>query len=437
MKKSLFLSFVIINVTGYILLFPLQANPAQLENSKSTTVSKALTLEKSIYTALKNNSDIQFAYQDLLNARAKFREEKAKVKPALKAGANYVKSEGPDELLDFNEAKLTLTQPIYTGGRLLGSIKQAEANLTIDQQDYERVKQDVVFEVKKTYYEILKTKRTKEIIIKHINQLRAHLDQIKKRYEAGSAIKFDVMMAEAELFRTEQDLIKVKNTITLTKINFNKLLGRNLRRRVEVADITTSLSFQMKTLDDYLREAYANRPEIKKEQAELTASQMDVTIVKSQRFPQVELSGSYGYSGKNTSLDRDWRGVISIDWPLWDWGEINNKAEQAEAILRQKKITVKDKKSEITEEVITAYFSLKGAKQEMFVSKSLLKASREAYRIAKIKYETGSITNAEFLDAQKNFKNSEIDYYHSLYDYNLTVAELEKAVGKNKDKTES
>lgn len=421
-KNAIALAFCLIIITCRI------SECADVSNKDSC---KVLTLEESVALALKNNPNILYAQQSLISAEAGYGEQKAKVKPRLKAEANYVKSEGPSsEFLDFNEAKLTLSQPVYTGGKITSSIKQAEAKLTVAKQDYEKIKQDVAYEVKKAYYEILRAEKLRKISLEQIEQLREQLAQIKKHYESGSSIELDVMKTDAELSRAMRNLLKSENVIILAKIEFNKILGNDLQDNIEVKDMEAPEQYELIYLNEYLSEAFNNRPEMKKETAELATSQMDVAIAKSQWYPQVELSGSYGYSGKKiSSLGKDWRGAISVNVPIWDWSETANKVKQAKAELEQKEIVVKATKDSITADMTKVYLSLKELKEEMDLVKKSREVAEKGLKVVVLLYDSGKAANEDVLDAFTCLRDAKIEYYQKYYDFLTAIARLENVRG--------
>lgn len=87
------------------------------------------------------------------------------------------------------DIRFALTQPIYTGGKLEGSTKQARLNKKLQELNYEKTKQDIIYQVKKSYYATLKTKQLVDVTKKalditkeklRINEVKLNAGQISK-----------------------------------------------------------------------------------------------------------------------------------------------------------------------------------------------------------------------------------------------------------------
>jgi outer membrane protein len=117
--------------------------------------------------------------------------------------------------------------------------------------------------------------------------------------------------------------------------------------------------------------------------------------------------------------------------PLFDGGLI--RAE----INKEKVATEKVKEEEralrllISREVRDAQLNITNARERIEVTQRAIESSRENVRIELLKYDTGSGTSTDIIDAQTALLRAETDYYQALFDRETAIAYLKKAIGED------
>ena len=88
------------------------------------------------------------------------------------------------------------------------------------------------------------------------------------------------------------------------------------------------------------------------------------------------------------------------------------------------------KKRDVALELKQAFLSVQEAKQKIDLTKKKMESAEEDLDLVQEKYNLGSANILELLDAEVSFKEAESDRVQAFYDYNLAIAEFEKAIGK-------
>jgi len=83
-----------------------------------------------------------------------------------------------------------------------------------------------------------------------------------------------------------------------------------------------------------------------------------------------------------------------------------------------------------------AFLNLGKAEKNIEAAESALKTAREAYRHARVRYRAGEGTNTDVLDARTSLTRTEATHTRALFDYNVALAAIQRAVGA-KDVKES
>ncbi|MBU0701908.1 TolC family protein [bacterium] len=134
--------------------------------------------------------------------------------------------------------------------------------------------------------------------------------------------------------------------------------------------------------------------------------------------------------GKDFFPDQEnWSVEVKISLSLFDGFATKAQIVQAESGLERIKNDQKQVVNDICIEVRESYLNLLEAEEEVNTMKITVTQAEENFRILEGKYQEGMATNTEVLDAQLLLYSSRLSYYRSLFDYELVMATLDKAVG--------
>jgi len=80
--------------------------------------------------------------------------------------------------------------------------------------------------------------------------------------------------------------------------------------------------------------------------------------------------------------------------------------------------------------VKSAFVNLKVAEKNIQTAKESLTHAKENLRITNLQYQQQITTSTEVLDARTFLTQAETNYYSALYGYMMSMAELERAIGR-------
>ena len=84
----------------------------------------------------------------------------------------------------------------------------------------------------------------------------------------------------------------------------------------------------------------------------------------------------------------------------------------------------------ISREVRDARLSVANASDRIEVARAAIESAREAVRVERLKFGVGSGTTTDVIDAQTALLRAESDHYQALYDREIALASLRKAMGE-------
>lgn len=286
--------------------------------------------------------------------------------------------------------------------------------------------------VKETWYQIFLTDKELQIVEKNIRIMDDFIALAETKYSVGQGAQQDVFKAQVERSKMVDMKISLEQQRKSLQATLNTLLYRPAETPVgKVAD------FELKPFTwspDQLRSmAQENRPLVKSLRAEIEKGEAGHRLAEKEYFPDVNLSFEY--------MQRDPINDMEAGYDMYSAGLTFNLPIQRE----RRHAMVRESSAEIA--MATAELNTLNNSINLGIADSLAQLERRE-KLAKL-YRTGIIPQAEqslesatigyrvnkvdfltLLDNRLTLFNYERDYYESLAEYQMRLAQLEALVGK-------
>lgn len=320
--------------------------------------------------------------------------------------------------------------PIYTGGKLSGTIDQAKANYRYYLVGEQKAYNDMRETVTNSYYGMLQADNVQNLSRESVNRLEEHLKNVKAQYDVGVVAKVDVLRSEVELADAQQTLIQAENAYHIAEATLNKIVGLPMDTTLKLQDSMqyTPYDNDMKYCLDYAAE---HRPDLEQARQNVEAAKGALKVARSGYMPQVSASASQNWNDTNWPGDENgnWSVGVGVSMNIFDTGVTLSKIHGAEADLAKAEESYRDAVDSIMLEVRSTYLNLREAEKRIKTTEVAVAKAEEDYHIAQVRYMAGVGTNTDVLDAQVALTDAQNNYVQSLYDYNTSKTSLETAIG--------
>jgi outer membrane protein TolC len=322
----------------------------------------------------------------------------------------------------------TVTQPIYTAGRIGSEVAAAGAEASANRADVERTKLDVKMNVAEAYVAVLRGKRVVDVTRSKVNSLKAHLQDVDNRFQVDKASRNEVLAVQVSLADSQQQELRATNNLEMMKAAYNRALGRDLMEPVNIVELQDD--GDPGGVDNLIRTAWRRRPEINELTARATALREQASAECSKTSPQVSFQGGYVYQGDNYIQPNGVAGVaVTAEWNLFDSGRACHQAtalnQRAEGLLRLRR----DAESMIALEIRQRWLEYQTAKQQIDFAKVAIEQADENLRVVRDRYVQQLGNNTEVLDAETLRAQAYMNWYNSTYDALLVRLRLRRATG--------
>ncbi len=411
-----------------------------------------LDMASAVVIAVGNNKQLRAVLQEKEKAQGKITESYSAALPKVDMQTSYKRLDkvggyevgGQEVSLGAKsnyDLSFIITQPIFRGGAISAGIRAAKLFSYLTDEQVAGVVQDVVYQTRLRYCDVLLARELTGVSKGDLKMSEAHLEDVRNKKHAGVVSAYDVLRARVEVSNVEAELIETQNALHLAMTSLLKTMGVSQESKVKLTHKLEYASISPE-LDDAVKEAFLQRPEILQAELEVRLNRQALTEASSGFLPRMD--GTFTqraarpdpHSITNDNWGQQWNAGLTLTWPLFDGLASMGRIRQAKASLQRSVIDLAEAEEQVLLEVKQALFNLEDAEKFVKSQSDNLERAKEAVRLAKAGYGAGVNTEIEMLDARQALSETQARYYEALYRHETAKLDLERATGslKNPDK---
>ncbi len=408
--------------------------------AKQKAQYRLITISEGIKIVLKDNRllkiallDNEQAYQDSLVARSVLLPQGNALgwqtfyqfKPAAKFDALNVNTSNKD----FFSFSLDVYQTLFDFGKNIFNYRASKELFKARQANTESIKRVATLEFIVAYFNLLEAEKMIVVFEKEVESLNAYLNDAEHLYEQGSAVKNDLLPAQVRLADARQKLIAARNAKEVAVAQLNNILSFPLRESVEAQDIGMQ-PVEPPELENAWNIAGRQRPEIVFFEDQIQASSLSERAKAVENFPIFFADAGYAYSENDYQVHEDNVSFqLGAKMNFYDGGRA--KADLLKERARQKQLNEQKEKiiEDIKLEIEDSLLGLKNASEKLTVGKDAVSQAEENVRFYRVKYNAGSATSTEVLEAITLETIAHTNYFNDDYELKRSYAKLMYSMG--------
>jgi outer membrane protein len=408
------------------------------------TSPDSLTLEQAIEMTTQNHPAVQQAMQVVAASEALIEQSRSGYYPDLSGSGSYTRIDpvpsfdipgagsenlAPNNNYDFH---LGLHQTIYDFGRRSTALELARVGRSTAVEAVESAKSGLAYQVVGAFYAILFLEQNISVIDDEINTLNQHLDITKKKVEAGTATDFEILTTEVRIANAQSQKIDMAEMLDKRKIMFRQLSGLP-----SDAPINLKGDFTLEPIDlnpDSLRELALSRiPEANLSRfAEKSAKiQYEMSRLGDRPSLSAEILFGYknGYFPNLNTLKINWVGGLRLQVPIFNGFLTRSRENQAWAGVNAARYHTEDVESRVLSGVDQAISGVQASRDKVVSAEPQVKEAEQALLLARTRYDAGTATNLDLLDAETALANARLIRLRATYELVINNYALQRAVG--------
>lgn len=331
----------------------------------------------------------------------------------------------------YSTAAVNLSVPVWTAGKIAGSIGAAAAGERGAEAAEVRSTADLKLAVAEAYIAVFRARHALEVAESNVASLKAHAGDVEVMYDKQAVTQADVLAAHVALANATQQRLRAANALRLATAAYNRWIGQPLDRAPDLdPPQAVPPSASSDSLETLVAEALEHRPELAAVQAEQDGLAQAARSERAQGLPQIVLQAGYNHLD-NEILDRQNFATVGIgfQWRLFDSGQLQARTHALESRARAAEQRLAELRSAVRLEVETAFYNREDALARIHAAAAAVAQAEENTRIARELYGSGLGTNDQVLDAEALRIAALTNRDDAAFDALIADYRLQRAVG--------
>jgi outer membrane protein TolC len=320
-----------------------------------------------------------------------------------------------------------------------------------------------VTQISNIYWDLVSAYEQARVNEQSVAFAQQNLENTKKQLQLESVPEMDVMRAEAEVSRRDQDLTIARTNLQLQESLIKNALTRSLDDAV-LEEMPVMPTDRLQDLDeepnqpilDLIAQALDRRPELQVSDADLQNRQITRKAARNALLPSLSLVGFYGGTGLAGELNSVFQGDNSSVVPTDFGGAVRNafnnsspdyyvgfnlnipfrnriaKADQyrSELEYRQSELRMVQLKKQIRIEVRNAQYALEQSRSRLGAARKARDLASRTFEITQKEQTLGAGSSFQTLTAQRDLALAELDLVNAMTVYQKSRVELSRATGR-------
>lgn len=335
---------------------------------------------------------------------------------------------------------VTLTQPIYMGGKIVAMNKITGYAAEIADKLYASEAQNVIYAVDGAYWTVVSLKAKHKLAKSYVSLLDTLRHDVDLMVRQGVATRSDLLSVDVKLNQANVDLTKVENGLSLSRMALAQVCGLPVDSQMEVEDEDNleinpheeiARSYDMETV-------YASRPDLDALALAAKVAEQQAKVELSAMLPNIALIGGYSFSNPNMfdGFKKRFDGAFSVGVmvkiPIFHWGGnyYKYKAARSNAVVSQ--LQLANAREMVDLQVSQAAFKAQEAIKTYNMTTTNLEKAQDNLRTATLGFHEGVVTSTDVMTAQTAWLQANSEKIDAAIDVQLCDVYLSKVLGRLK-----
>ena len=404
--------------------------------------------------ALESSEDIRKAENEMLKSRLDSKVATSAFLPSVDASGTGIcvtpnqGMSGMDMIMKGTYmAGITLTQPLYAGGRIVTGKKLSKIGEEAAGQKMRMTRAEVISEADNAYWTYVSVQEKMRMVEELKAQMDTLLSQVSVSAGAGMATDADLLNVKAKRSEVEYQLQKVAGGVELCRMALCRVVGVPFDTRIVTGDAFLS-DVESCLSEDVTSLSVESRPELKLLQAQIDVAKNQVRMTRGEYLPSLAVVGAYmNYgniklssmvdAGNGTYVPYEQKlqkgmcaAMLSLSIPIFHWGEGYNKVRKAKTDVSNAVLDYQKNEKLMTLEARQAETNLRDSRALISCAKDALAQSEENLRVVSNRYSASMCPLSDYLTARFQWHQSKSNLVEAVTQYHISLTDYLRATGR-------
>lgn len=387
-----------------------------------------LVLNRLVEEAKRNNPEIVAAIKRWVAAQARIPQAKSLDDPVI--GFTFEKTPGSPFRLNKTmpeDRMLSVTQMFPWFGKLSLKGKIALMESQMFAAEYKNKELDVINEVKNAYYDLFMNYKEIELKEQGLGILEDIARIAEAKYITDDIPQSEVFKINAEIADLSNDILNLRQEASAKKTLLNTLLNRGPEGPLGIPQLKEEASFN-EEINSLYKLTLENQPELLIFAYAIEKNRYAKSLVQKSFFP--DLMGGIVMRGITSGSIGPWDLMLAFSVPLWFWTKQRYQVKEAIANVEEAEAAYEAMKNKALAQTKEMYSKVVIAKNKINLYQSnLIPILENSIASSLAAFRAGKGDFMMLLDNERMLIGQKMDYYRSLVEYNMNLADLERTLG--------
>lgn len=326
-------------------------------------------------------------------------------------------------------ASVTVTQPIYTGGKTSATVHKAVNTVMSTRAQLIASEQQVFSNVVTDYVNVIANTQVLQLDINNEQVLAKQLQATNDRFRVGEITRTDVAQAEAALAGATATRQTAEGNLATARSNYQRLVGELPDRLIE----PQPLKLPAKNVQEGRAIAAANNPNVIAALFNDSAAKDNFDLQYSALMPNVSIQGTASRNDntqQNNLRTNSAQVLANLTVPIYQGGAEYAAIRQARQLEQQARKTVDDARRTAINQFVTAWETYQAAKATIESTRAQIRSNEIALEGVQREAIVGSRTTLDVLNAEQTLLNSRVTLVQNLASFVTASYSVAAAAGR-------
>jgi outer membrane protein len=330
-------------------------------------------------------------------------------------------------------AVISLTQPIYTGGKVTSQVTAAMAQVLAARAALRSLEQQVLQAVVQAYCDVRRDQESVAISQQNVDLLKRQLDESRARFEVGEITRTDVAQTESRVAAAQAALSTSQAQLADSRASYASVVGQNPG---DLAPEPSLAKYLPASVDQAYEAAEHNNPLVVQADYTEQESAAKVAAAKAQMRPTVGLQGSvggqggaFGYASPFVNFGYAYSAAVVATVPLFTGGMTSSQVRQAAENNNIDRIGIETTRRQVLLSVSQAWNALLGSRAELVANQEAVRAANIAFEGTRQEAQVGLRTTLDVLISEQDLGNAQLALVNARHDEYVASTALLEAMG--------
>ncbi|MEN8226852.1 MAG: TolC family protein [Bacteroidota bacterium] len=329
-----------------------------------------------------------------------------------------------------NRLYLQFTQPIFTYNRTRMELERVQLDYESSLLRYLLMKLSLEREVAREFYAVYSNQMRLVIAEESLKNNQESHEIISNKVEGGLLALEELYQAEVNLATSHSDVFNSELTLENSMDQFKVLIGLPLETTLmiaaEIKADTVAVNQEMA-----ITHALDNRMELREREIDIENADFNLVQAKATNEFEGSITASFGVQSNDELFSELFETPtntpsigLTLNIPIFDWGERKSEIKAAEASLKSSQLDYKIEKTDIEVNIRSVVRSLKNLENQIEIQRKTVENAQLTYDINLERYRNGDLTSMDLGLYQSQLSDTKMALTNAIIDYKIELLNL-------------